>query len=195
MANSMTGRNGSIGAGSIPVSPPNHPHWKMATTTPYAEAIDSMFMITALSGTSNERKTIARSRNDSESTAAKNTSVRLAMYAEKSIDAGTPPVMLTSRPVPAIAAGTTSERRNFTSSSVSSACGEVVATSCMRNASLCSGASTLLGNGGLTNATPSVPAMAACSGSRPAASAGESTVIATSIGPFEPGPKPSATRS
>ena len=34
MANSIIGMNGSMGAGSIPSTPPNQPHWNTATTTP-----------------------------------------------------------------------------------------------------------------------------------------------------------------
>ena len=72
MANIIIGTNGSIGAGSTPNSESIQPHWKMATTTPYAAAIDSTFMMTALSGTSSDRKTIINNRNDSSSTTPMN---------------------------------------------------------------------------------------------------------------------------
>ena len=67
-----------MGAASTPKTDPNQPHWKMATTTPYADPIDSTFMITALSGTRIDRNTIIRSRNDTPSTAAKKTMIRPA---------------------------------------------------------------------------------------------------------------------
>ena len=78
MANIIIGRNGSIGPPAVLNSDAPHPHWNTMTTMPYAAPIDSMFMITALSGTSSERNTIISNRNDSDSTAMKKIGSRWA---------------------------------------------------------------------------------------------------------------------
>ena len=70
------GTNGSIGAGSTFNNPLPHPHWKTATTTPYAAAIDSTFINTALIGTSTLRNTIINNKNDSSNTTAMNNTSR-----------------------------------------------------------------------------------------------------------------------
>ncbi len=76
MANNIIGKNGSIGAGSTPNTDDSQPHWKTATTTPYADAIDNTFINTAFNGTSTERNTMVSNKNDTPSTAPKNTRMR-----------------------------------------------------------------------------------------------------------------------
>jgi len=63
MANSIIGAHASTGpALPTPIRSLPHPHWKMATITPYAAPTDSRFMMTAFSGTSRLRNTIISSR-------------------------------------------------------------------------------------------------------------------------------------
>ncbi len=74
------GMNGSMGPDCDKLSSDlPQPHWNTATTMPYAAAIESMFMMTALTGTSSERNTIMSSRNDRPRTTAKNRIIRSAM--------------------------------------------------------------------------------------------------------------------
>ena len=79
--------------------------------TPYAAPIDSRFMITALSGTSNERNTTSRSRKLSVKTAPMNSGSRWPITSAKSMLLAVWPPRFTDSPVPAVACGTTSSRR------------------------------------------------------------------------------------
>ena len=59
----ITGRKGSIGpALPRPSSSLPQPHWKIATTTPKAEATAATFIAAALSGMPRERKASSSSR-------------------------------------------------------------------------------------------------------------------------------------
>ena len=117
------GMNGSIGPESTPSSQPPQPHWNAMTMTPYAAPIDNIFMITALRGTTKDRKTIIKRRNDRPSTAEKNTMSRLPRKSEKSMSAATGPVTSGRMVEPSTALGTISSRRAFTRSSVSASWG------------------------------------------------------------------------
>ena len=70
MAKSIIGAQASIGPSlPMPMMLAPKPHWKTATIAPKAAPIESMFMITALSGTTTLWKTTSSSRNESTSTA------------------------------------------------------------------------------------------------------------------------------
>ncbi len=96
IANSIIGIHVSIGAGDTRVMSLNQPPWKRATTMPYAAPIDSRFMITAFTGTNNDRNTTMSSRNESASTATKKYGSRPARWSEKSTLTATVPLTLTS---------------------------------------------------------------------------------------------------
>ena len=80
-----------------------------------------MFMMTALSGTTNERNTAISNRKEAPSTATKNTAVRDFRKSLTSALTATSPVITGSRSVPAVAAGITVLRRCLTRASVSAA--------------------------------------------------------------------------
>ncbi len=62
------------------------PHWKMATTTPYAAPIDSRFISAAFSGTRIERNTSISSTNDNSTTAPMNTGSAPATLSARSMN-------------------------------------------------------------------------------------------------------------
>ena len=70
IANNIIGAHASTGPG-LPISKKSfsQPHWKIATITPYAAPTDSMFMITAFSGTRMLRNTISNKTKLSINTA------------------------------------------------------------------------------------------------------------------------------
>ena len=76
MAKSISGTNGSMGAGSSPVRSSSQPHWKTMTRMPKAAPIDSRFITTAFSGTSSDRNTAISSRNERPRTTPKNSGSR-----------------------------------------------------------------------------------------------------------------------
>ena len=120
-----------------------------------------------------------------------NTGSCSAVYAAKSSTAAVTPPTLTSRPLSARNAGTTSSRRRVTRSAVSSSCGAVVGNTWMIAAD-----ASGLACGGDANATPGVSFSCADSCSSAVASAAPPGVsAASSSGPLKPGPKPSESRS
>ena len=122
---------------------------------------------------------MSSSRNDSPTTPPISSGSRDAMSSLVSTAAAvTPPTWM---PVPA-----TSSRSVPTSRSVSADCGLVVGTTVIIAASPPGAAC-----GGVTAATPGVPATR----SRTCASAAPSSSETSSSGPFAPGPKPSASMS
>ena len=152
--------------------------------------MDSRFITTALSGTSNDRKTTIRSRNDRPSTAAKNHGSRAARYSVKSTPMATPPATATSSPVPSVVGGRMSDRKRLTRSVVSASCGAVVGIT-RHSAAV----SPSLEMGGLTNATPGSAWMASDTACRAAGSVPSGTSLASTRVPLKPGPNPSASRS
>ena len=87
-----TGIHGSIGPFSpMPMMLPAQPHWNTATITPYAAPTLSRFMITALSGRTNERKTTMSNRKDRISTAPITMKRRWPRKLAASIDAAVSP--------------------------------------------------------------------------------------------------------
>ena len=90
--NIIIGIHDSIGpVCSSPNSDCPQPHWNTATSTPYAAAIDSRFMIAALSGTTTERNTTISSRNDSRMTTAIMIGIRLPTAVAKSANTAVNP--------------------------------------------------------------------------------------------------------
>src|SRR3954468_16044317 len=70
MANISIGASGMIGTDSwTPIRLAPQPHWKTATTTPYAAATPSTLRTAAFSGTSTDRNTTISTRNNSPITA------------------------------------------------------------------------------------------------------------------------------
>jgi hypothetical protein len=84
----IIGTNDTIGTvSSRPTSPLSQPHWKMATITPYAAAIERMFMIAAFSGARMDRNTIMSRMNDNPTTAPMNSGSRSWMRSPRSTNA------------------------------------------------------------------------------------------------------------
>ena len=192
------GMNGSMGAGSTPKMSFIQPHWKIATTTPYAAPIDNRFITTALSGTSSERNTAMSKRNDSVNTAAKNRMSRPARYSEKSTPTATCPVTNMSSPVDAVTSGRIVSRRSLTRFVVASSCGEVVGTTVHNRAPARVGSSMFDGAGGETDCTPGTAAssrLISRKGSEDDRSVPSGTSATSSSLPLEPAPKPSESRS
>ena len=172
-----------------------HPHWNTATTTPYAAPIDNMFMTTALSGTSSDRNTIISNRNDSVSTAAKNSGMRRARYELKSMLAATDPDTLTVRSLPTRASGITDVRRRSTRSAVSESCGPVVGTTWTIAAADAAGSTGSLGSGPEARAIPSVADRTSTRPARRPRSSGPDSSAVRMSGPFAPAPNPSVVSS
>ena len=93
-----------------PIRLANQPHWKTATTTPYAAATPSTLSSAAFSGTSTERNTSIRTRNDSPITAPRNSGIRSCSRDETSSVRAVEPVTDASTSVPSSAAGRVSSR-------------------------------------------------------------------------------------
>jgi hypothetical protein len=92
MANIIIGTKATIGTvSSRPTRFFCQPHWKIATTTPYAAPIDSRFMIAAFSGTRIDRNTIMSSTNDRAMTVPMNSSRRDAMRSARSMNVAVDP--------------------------------------------------------------------------------------------------------
>jgi hypothetical protein len=127
IANSITGRNGSIGpVVSTPSSDARWPSWNTNVITPRAAPMLSRFSSAAFSGTSTERNTTISSSSDSPMTTPMNTGSLEAMTSPKSTVVAVAPPMLTARSVPRVAGATTSSRRRASRSLVAAACGLLV---------------------------------------------------------------------
>ena len=123
MANSIIGAQLSIGpALPTPIRLIPQPHWKTATSTPYAAPMDNKFMITAFSGTSKLRNTAMSRRNESERTPRNKYGMRPPIDSAKSTPAAVKPPTFASTPV----CGMTFVRKLRMSASVCASCGEVV---------------------------------------------------------------------
>ena len=73
---------GTVSCTPIRLAP--QPHWKTATTTPYAAATPSTLRAAAFNGTSTDRNTTIRTRNDSPITAPRNQGIRCCSREETS---------------------------------------------------------------------------------------------------------------
>ena len=94
--------------------------------TPYAAPTLSRFMMTALSGSTSERNTTMRRRNERIRTAPITTKRRWPRKLAASMLAAVCPPTCASTLVPATTGGMTSLRSVWTSASVWDDCGEVV---------------------------------------------------------------------
>src|SRR3954470_10406750 len=93
MANIGIGAGGRIGTVSCtPTRLAPQPHWKTATTTPYAAATPSTLRAAAFSGTSTDRNTTMRTRNDNPITAPRNQAIRCCNREETSTVSAVEPV-------------------------------------------------------------------------------------------------------
>ena len=128
-------------------------------------------------------------RNDIATTAAMKIGRRLVMRSVRSVTIARP-VSDTLASVPSTAAGSTSERRWWTSSSVRASCGAVVGLAVSTAVS-----PAALNTGAVTAATPGSACRASWMRSTAAWSAGAGTSTTTWIGPLKPGPNPSASWS
>src|SRR3954469_3129120 len=156
MANISIGASGMIGTDSCtPISWAPQPHWKTATTTPYAAPTPRTLRTAAFNGTSTDRNTIMRTRNDNPMTAPRNQGIRCCNRDDTSAVIAVEPVIDTSTSAPSTAAGMVSSRRCSSRSLVRASCGDVVGVS-VRIARL--SASFLTGSS--TEATPGSSARA-----------------------------------
>ena len=109
MANISIGANGLIGiVSSTPINEAPQPHWKTATSTPYAAPMLSRLRAAALRGTHTDRKTGISTSSDSSRTAPMNHGMRDWSLAATSTCSADDPVTMTSPPWSRLTAGSTS---------------------------------------------------------------------------------------
>src|SRR3954453_14192891 len=101
-------------------------HWKTATTTPYEAPTPRTLSTAAFNGTSTDRNTTIRTRNDNPMTAPRNQGIRRCKGDETSAVIAVEPVMDTSTSEPPTAFGIVSSRRCSSRSLVRASCGDVV---------------------------------------------------------------------
>src|SRR5262247_4176491 len=110
MVNNITGIHGSMGPVCDTLNTSfSQPHWNTATITPYAAPIERRFMTTALTGTAMERNTVMSRRKDNNTTAPMTSGSRAEYWCDASMPAAVTPPTRAVAPVPATAAGTTSD--------------------------------------------------------------------------------------
>ena len=86
MANISIGTKAGIGSFSwMPINDDPQPHWKIATTTPYAAPTDSRFSTAALVAITTDRNATVSRTKASSTTARISQGMRLAIFAVKSI--------------------------------------------------------------------------------------------------------------
>src|SRR2546421_2282577 len=192
MANIIIGTYDSIG--TFPVTPsagPPQPHWKTATTTPYAAAIDSRFIAAAFSASSGARNITSNSTNAASTTTAMTTGSRFESWSRNSSWAAMLPVMYPVAWAGSSAFGSVLSDSVCNSVSVAASCGPVFGSTVPT-----SSAPSWVGLTGLTLATPRVEARASCRdpASDWVASAFPTwlglSLVTTVSGAFAPGPKP-----
>ena len=192
MANISIGASGMIGRFSCtPIRSAPQPHWKTATTTPYAAATLNTLSSAAFSGTSIDRNTSISTMNDSPMTAARKYGIRCCSRDEMSSTRAVDPVTDASTVVPSTAFGTTSVRNRSSVAAVFASWGAVVGVTEMTARSFFSDSA-----GSSTEATPLSAARSLVSWSMTALAFGESWVSTTTAsGPLTPSPYLSAIRS
>src|ERR1039458_3644754 len=127
MANTITGRNAAIGeVVEMPITPPSHPHWKIATTTPNEAATLSRFIAIAFTATNTERKTISSRSAEISTTAPMKSGSLLASKLLKSANNAVVPPTYTAAFVLGSSGGITLSRSRFSSVVVAAAWGEVL---------------------------------------------------------------------
>src|SRR3954452_8560751 len=132
IANISNGASGMIGTDSCtPIRLAPQPHWKTATTTPYAAPTPRTLRTAAFNGTITDRNTTISTRNDNPMTVPRNQGIRCCKRDETSAVIAVEPVIETSTSEPATAAGKVSSRRCVSSSLVPGSCGDVVGVSVM----------------------------------------------------------------
>ena len=168
-------------AWSIPSRRTPQPHWKTATSTPYAAAMESRFIAAALIGTATERNTMASRSTETPTTNAITSQSRWSSSSVMSANSGVVPV--TSVPVGS------SARRSATRPGIRASEGP--------NAG-CASSTVTAPSGESTGAVTPTMSVLACrartdSPTAPAAARDRSTTTVTV--PFAPGPYSAVTRS
>src|SRR5262245_47658898 len=112
-------------ASSIPIQLDPQPHWKIATTTPYAAPTESRFIAAAFSPIASDRNAAVSRISDIRTTAKMRSGNRSITFEVKSTDPAVVPVTRVSTP---LTWGSTESRRVLTRSVVFWSCGPVVGT-------------------------------------------------------------------
>src|SRR5689334_9390973 len=186
--NMTTGTNESTGPDpDRPRTDVPQPQWKTAFSAPRPAPTDSRFMTEATSGISRLRNTTSSRTNARITTTAMNTGSLSVSTRAKSILAAVTPPTWTTRPVPRTACGIRSCRMWFTRSTVGPSCGPLAGyTVASRTCPF--GEVTVW----VTAVTPGVRATVPRRRPKAATPAGEPGRAASSSGPLNPGPNPSA---
>src|SRR4051794_37641723 len=158
IANIIIGTYDSIG--TLPATPrdgPPQPHWKTATTTPYAAPIDSRFIAAAFRASSGARNITSSSRNAATTTTAMTTGRRLESWSRNCNWAAMLPVTYPVACAGSSTFGSVWSDSACSSVSVAASCGPVFGSTVPT-----SSAPSWVGLTGPAEATPRVAASASC---------------------------------